>query len=114
MPLGHQHALHLAQHLMRIGVELQRVRHHHKIDAVGCKGQIMQVGAHFRSAGIAPVVAAKAQRHAVGAQEIVGGQRKLHGIEAENVGDQQVVLLLFPVEHILAGWRLQPVFESLN
>ena len=111
---GHQHAFHLAQDLMRIGIELQGVRHHYQIDAVGGERQIMQVGTHFRGAVIAPVVAAEAQRHPVGAQEVVGRQRQLHGIEAENVGDQEVVLLLLPIEHILAGWRLQPVFETLN
>jgi len=90
------------------------MRHHHQIDAVGGKGQIMQVGADFRNAVVAAVVAAEAQRHAVGAQEIMGREGKLHRIEAEDVGDQQVVLLLLPFEHILTGWRFQPVFESLN
>jgi hypothetical protein len=90
--LGHQHALHFAQHLVRIGVELQRVRHHHEVDAVGGKGQVVQVGAHFRHAVVAPVVAAKAQRHAVGAQEVVGGQGQLHRVEPKDVGHQQIVL----------------------
>ena len=49
-----------------------------------------------------------------GKQEIMVGQRQLHGIEAENVGHQQIVLLLLPIEYILPGWRIQPVFETLN
>ncbi len=105
MPLGHQHALHFAQHLMRIGVEFERMRHHHEIDAVGGKGQIMQIGAHLREAVVATVVATQAQGHAVGAQKIMIGQGQLHRIEAEYIGDQRVVLPLFPVEHILAGGR---------
>jgi hypothetical protein len=44
----------------------------------------------------------------------MAGQGQLHGIEAEYVGHQQIVLLLFPVEHILSGRCLQPVFETLN
>jgi hypothetical protein len=78
------------------------------------KGRIMQVGTHLRHAVVAPVVAAEAQRHAVGAQEVVAGQRQLHRVEAEDIGHQQIVLLLFPVQHILSGRRLQPVLESLN
>ena len=114
MALGHQHAFHFAQHLVRVGVELQRVRHHHQIDAVGGKRQVVQIGAHLGHAVIAPIVAAKAQGHAVGAQEIVSGQGQLHGVETENIGHQKIVLLLLPIKYILAGWRVQPVFETLN
>ena len=114
MPFRHQHAFHLAQHLVRIGVEFQGMRHHHEVDAVCGEGQIMQVRADLRDAVVAPVVATEAQRHPVRAEEVVAGQGKLHRVEAEDVGHQQIVLLLFPVEHILSGRCLQPVFETLN
>jgi len=114
VPLGDQHALHFAQHLVRIGIEFQGVRHHHEVDAVVGKGQVVQVRTHFGDTVVAAVVAAEAEGHAIGAQKIMAGQRKLHGVEAENVGNQFVVLHLFPVEHILSGRRRQPVLESLN
>ncbi len=99
---------------MRMGIEFQRMGQHHQIETVGRKRQIMQVGQRVSRTGIAPVVAAEAQRHAVGAQEIVAREGELHGIEAKYIGDQQVMFLLLPVKHILACRCFQPLFETLN
>jgi hypothetical protein len=33
LPLGHQHALDFAQHLVRVGRKFQHMRQHHQVDA---------------------------------------------------------------------------------
>ncbi len=74
----------------------------------------MQVGQRVSRTGIAPIVAAEAQRHAVGAQKIVTREGELHGIETKHIGDQQVMFLLFPIKHIPSCRCFQPLFETLN
>ena len=50
LALGHQHALDLAQRGVRVGVQLQRVRQHHQVEAVLLERQRREVGDQRRPA----------------------------------------------------------------
>ena len=60
------------------------------------------------------IVAAKPEGHAIGAQEIMLWQTELHGIEAENIGHQKIMLGLFPLQDILPLRGGKPVIETAN
>ena len=49
LPLGHQHALGLAQHLVRVVGELEHVRQHDQVDALRGERQLQRVGGERRA-----------------------------------------------------------------
>jgi hypothetical protein len=60
-------------------------------------------------AGRALLADARAQRHAVGAQEIVLRQADLQRVETENVGDGRIDLPAFPIQHVTPERGDEPV-----
>src|SRR3954468_19084702 len=51
------------------------------------------------------------QRHAIGSQEILAAQSELESIEAEDVGDFLVEIVLFECEQVSAERRLEPALQ---
>ena len=96
MPFRHQHALHFAQNLVRIGAEFEHVRQHQQIDAVAGKRQVGKFGAQIN---IAVRRDATVHGNAVGAQKIVFGQAELQRVEAEHIGDRVVDVFKLAREH---------------
>ena len=100
---GHQHALDLAQRLVRVARQLQRVRQHHQVEALaaGTAARRSRNAARparrrgvarrrpapaSRRLGRVVVVRHPAMRHAVGAQRVEFRQAELQRMEAEHVG----------------------------
>ena len=106
MPFRHQHALHFAQDLVRIGAEFEHVRQHQQIDAVAGKRQVGKFGAQIN---IAVRRDATVHGNTVGAQKIVFGQAELQRIEAEHIGDRVVDVFKLAREHVTAERRSEPL-----
>ncbi len=105
MPLGHQHALHFAQDLVRVDAEFEHVRQHQKIDAVSRDRQIAKAREQpGRSAGRDVAF----ERDPARAQKIVLGQPQLQRVIAEDVGDGFVDVFEFAVEQVASERGREP------
>ena len=105
MPSGHQHALDLAQHLVRVGVALEHVRQRHQVDALRRERQLQRVGGE-RGARLEGE--REAERDAVLSQKVDFGQADLYCPETEHVINRAVKLGQLPAEDVGALGRGKP------
>ena len=138
----HEHALHLAQGGMRVGVELQRVGQYDQVQAVGRKRQGGKVAVQVDAGvftepaltmlrGCATVACVStgmgrvhtvangigrlpAVRHAVGLQRVELGATQLQCMETEDVGHHTVKLRLLPVQQVPSLRGLEEVMQTYN
>ncbi|MNT26290.1 hypothetical protein D3C72_1618520 [compost metagenome] len=108
---------------MRVFGEFQDVRQGDEIDALGVERQFVEAAQQLAGIrmGVARAMGAGAavqrqcrERHAVLAQGVNGGQAHLHGVIAEDVRHDLVVLARLPFQHVLAGRRGEPFFPIYN
>ena len=111
LPFGNQHALDLAQDLVRVVRKLQRVRKRDQVDAAARQGQMMRIAEQRRRRGR---IVHKAQRHAIGAQAVALRQADLHGVVAKDVGHHLVEASLFPLEDVPPLRGQQPLVATGN
>ena len=107
LAFGHQHALGLAQHEVRIGGGFERMRQHDQVHALVRERQLHRIGG---KRGAVLEREREAERNAVGAQEIDLVQAHLHRAVAEHVLGREVELGQLPVEHVAgpAAWQTTP------
>ena len=82
-------------------MEFENVGHHDEIDAVGGKGQFMQIAKHVDLARFSGNLA---QRDPVLREQVVLRQAKLERVIAENINDERLDFGLFP-GHDVASLR---------
>ena len=118
-PLGHEHALDLAQRHMRVRAALERVRQQHEVQALRGERQGCRIGEQRRPrAGQMPLgrcchaLLPQRQptvRHAVAAQPVELRQPQLQAVVAEHIGHGGIEALLLPGQQVAAGSAVEPV-----